>query len=134
MPGLPKRGNCVERRAGPKVEITPSVNQLLGMNVELDLADSAAPALEVESGTEGLALRIMVADALADRPDLLDRPEIERSPPDERLDRVEESVAEPPVAGAATGTDEGRSLPAERSGFVIGDRRVQRQDDGRDFG
>ena len=86
MPGIPKRGNCVERRAGPKLGITPSVDQLLGMNVELDLANSAAPALEVESGTERLPLRIMVADSLADRPDLLDRPEIERSPPDERLD------------------------------------------------
>src|SRR3546814_2822204 len=54
---------------------------------KLDFADAAAPALEVVAGTEGLALREMVADAVAHRADFLKLTEIEAAAPDERLDR-----------------------------------------------
>ena len=68
----------------------------MDLREELDLADAAAPALEVVAGAERLALRMMVADAAGDAADLADRAEIERAPPDERADRVEETLARAP--------------------------------------
>ena len=69
------------------------MDQLLDLGEEFGLADAAAAALQVEAGPERLALRIMVADAERDVADFLDRPEIERAAPDERLDLVEEALA-----------------------------------------
>ena len=95
------------------------MDQLLDLGEELDLANAAAPALEVEARAERLPLRIMVADAADDLANFLDRPEVERAAPDERLDRVEEMLAQAPVAGGGAGADESGALPRQRLAFVI---------------
>ena len=110
------------------------MDELVDLDEELDLADAAAAALEVEARAERLALRIMVADPAADRADLADRAEIERAPPDERVDRLEEIAAERRIAGDLPGADEGRALPGQSRGFVIGDGRIDRQRDRGHFG
>ena len=57
------------------------------------------PRFTIDSrGRSAWPLRIMVADPPGDRPDLADRPEIERAAPDERMDRVEEIAPERRVA------------------------------------
>ncbi len=61
------------------------------------------------------SLREMVADSRRDLPHFLDHAEIERAPPHERLDRVEEALAERDVAGRGAGADEGRALPRQRA-------------------
>ena len=63
-----------------------------------------------------------------------DRAEIERAPPDERADRVEELPAECDVARCGARADEGGTLPGERLRLVIADRRIDRQRDRRDLG
>ena len=74
------------------------MDELVDLGEELDLADAAAAALEIEAGAELLALGIMVADPAGDRLDLADRAEIERAAPDERMDRLEEIAAERGIA------------------------------------
>ena len=69
------------------------MDHLLDLDEELDLANPAAAALEIEARADARALRKMVADPRGDLPDLLDHAEIERAPPHERLDRVEEAAA-----------------------------------------
>src|SRR3546814_1739404 len=88
---------------------------------KLDFADAAAPALEVVAGTEGLALREMVADAVAHRADFLKLTEIEAAAPDERLDRRQKFAAEVAVAGGGARADECRLFPRQRLRFIIGE-------------
>src|SRR3546814_8158839 len=73
--------------------------------------------------TEGLALREMVADAVAHRADFLKLTEIEAAAPDERLDRRQKFAAEVAVAGGGARADECRLFPRQRLRFIIGDRR-----------
>ena len=75
------------------------MDHLLDLDEELDLADAAAPALEVKARADVGALGKMIADPGGNLPHLLDHAEIERAPPHERLDRVEEALAERDIAG-----------------------------------
>ena len=93
----------------------------MNLREELDLANPAAPALEVVAGAECLSLREMVADAVAHRTDFAQLPEIEAAPPDEGLDRGEEALAERAVARRGARADERRLLPRQRLRFIIGD-------------
>ena len=70
------------------------MDHLLDLGEELDLADPAAAALQVVAGTEPRPLREMVADAGGNLADFLDHSEVERTAPDERLDRLQEMLAE----------------------------------------
>src|SRR3954449_2800856 len=105
------------------------MDELVDLDEEFDLSYAAAAAFEVESRPECLALRIMIANAGPDGPDCADRPEIERAPPDEGVDRLEEIAAEHWIAGHLPGADEGGPLPGQSRRFVIGDRRLDRQRD-----
>ena len=93
----------IERRRRAQRRLAAAVDQLLDLGEEFGLADAAPAALQIIAGAERLALRIMVADAERDVADLLDRAEIERAPPDERADFVEEGLAQrryrPPPPG-----------------------------------
>src|SRR3546814_11239726 len=77
---------------------------------------------------------MMVADALRNLLNVADRTEIERSPPDERLDRVQEPFPKLDVARRRAGPDEGRALPRQGGGFIIADHRLHRQRDRRRLG
>src|SRR5690606_34093586 len=131
-PDPPRLGECGdrrERRRSAQRRIAAAVDELVDLDEELDLADAAAAALEVEAGAERLALRVMIADQPADRLDFTDRAEIEAASPDEGMDRIEEIAAERRIAGAEAGADEGGALPGQRRRFVMADRRVHRQRD-----
>ncbi len=71
-----QRRKRIEHRALTQRRVSPTVDQLLHLGIEFDLADPAAPALQIIAGGERRALRIMVADAGADVADLVDRAEI----------------------------------------------------------
>ena len=109
------------------------MDHLLNLDEEFDLADSAAPALEVEARADMRALSEMVADAGRDLADLLDHAEIERAAPNERLNRVEESPAERKIAGSSAGADESGAFPGQSTRFIVRNRRVHRKCDRRDF-
>src|SRR3546814_1565247 len=101
---------------------------------KLDLADAAAPALQVEAGAERLPLREMVANPVAHRADFLELPEIEAAAPDEGLDRGEEILAEHAVARRGPAANERRLLPRQGFGFIIGDRGAVGKHDRRHLG
>ena len=111
----------------PAAPVRAAVDQLVVGRTRF--RESAAAALEIEAGAEALPLRIMIADQPGDRLGLADRAEIERAAPDEGMDRLEEIAAERAIAGGLAGANEGGPLPRQRGGFVIADRRIDRQGD-----
>ena len=106
----------------------------MDLREEFDLADAAAPALEIIAGAERLPLRMVIAYPPGDVDDLADRPEIEAAPPHERPDRIEETRAERHIPAAGTRADEGGALPRQRLRFVISDRCLDRDRDRGDLG
>src|SRR3546814_156984 len=68
---LCKRRERVDRRGCAQRRLAATVDELMHLREEFDLADAAAPALEVVARAEGLPLREMVADAVAHRADFL---------------------------------------------------------------
>src|SRR6185295_10763553 len=95
------------------------MDHLLDLDEELDLADAAASALEVEARAKGCALGEMVADPRGNLADLVDHAEIERAAPHERLDRRQETLPEGDVAGARLRPDERCPLPRQSRRFVM---------------
>src|SRR5690606_9254937 len=80
-------GERVERVAGAAAaqrRTAAAVDQLLGLGEELDLADAAAAALEIEAGARLDRAAIGPADPPGEPADLLERGEVEAAAPDER--------------------------------------------------
>src|SRR3546814_16135407 len=98
-PRLRQRRERVDRRGRAQSRLAAAVDELVDLREKLDFADAAAPALEVVAGTEVLALREMVADAVATRGDFLKLTENEAAAPDERRDRRQTFAATGAVAG-----------------------------------
>ena len=132
--GADQRAQRAERPRRAQLRLPSAVDQLVDLDEELDLADAARPRLTSNPGPEALPLGIMVADAAGERLHLADRAEIERAPPHERVQRLDEIAAEPGIPGDRAGADEGGPLPGQGRGFVIADRRVDRQHDRRHLG
>ena len=83
----------VERGAGAAMAQrgqAAAVDQLVRLGEELDLANPAAAALDVEARAGLARAAIGLADARGQAADLLDRGEVEVAAPDERADRGEE--------------------------------------------
>ena len=69
------------------------MDQLMGLREELDLADPAAPSLDIEPRARAGRATGIVADAVRERANFADCSEVERLPPHERSDIVKESLA-----------------------------------------
>ena len=110
------------------------MDHLLDLDEELDLANSAAATLQIETGGDLRALREMIANARGNLPDFVDHAEIERAPPDKGLDGVEKALPERDIARRRARANESGALPRQGRGFIMRDRGVQRQRDRRDFG
>ena len=126
-----QRRQRINRRRGAQHRVAPTVNHLVDLGEEFAFTNAATPALQIIAGAELLTLCIMVADAVRDAPDLANRPEIERPSPDERAQLIEEILPELPVACGRSRSDECRALPWQGHGFIIIDRRFDRQRDRR---
>src|SRR5207244_3552294 len=122
------------RRRRAYRSVAAAMDELVNLREELDLANAAAPALQVEAGAERLALGVMIADAARNTADLADRAKIERAAPDERADRVEETSPQFRIARRRPAPDERSALPGQRQRFIIGDGGIDRQHDRRDLG
>ena len=75
---------CVDGDA--QVGMAPAQDQLLGLGEEFDLADAAAPQLDVVARHRDLAMADMGMDLALDGLDVLDGGEIQIAPPDEGRD------------------------------------------------
>jgi hypothetical protein len=132
--GRNESGDGIERCGRAHGSIAAAVDHLLNLDEELDFADAAAPALEVEAWANLGTLCKMIPDAGRDLAHFLDHSKIERAAPNERLDRVEELASQLHVAGGGPGADESGALPRQSARFIMRNRSVDRQGDGRDFG
>src|SRR5438093_13779944 len=131
--GLTEGGERIEGCGCAQPGFAAAMDQLMDLREEFYFADAAAPPLQIIAGPEALALGIMIADPAADRLDLTHRAEIERASPHERMNRIQKIVGEPAVPTNGACADEGGALPGQCRGFIITDRRIHRQCDGRDF-
>jgi hypothetical protein len=111
--GFGKRGKGGKRCRRAQHRLAATMDELVHLRVELDLADAAAAALQVKAGAECLAFGIMVADSARHRLKLADGAEIERTAPHERVDGVQEIAAERLVAGGHAGADKSGALPGQ---------------------
>ena len=94
-------------------------DELLGLDVEFDLADAAAPELKVGAGRRQAFVSVGGMDLALDRVDVGDRREVEIAPPDERLKVGQKGLAAWQVAGHGPGLDEGRALPVLADTLVV---------------
>src|SRR5690606_3239011 len=118
----PFGGERVERRARAALAQrgqAAAVDQLVGLGEELDLADPAAAALDVEARPRIAPAAIGTADARGQPADLLDRGKIEAAAPDEGAQRAEERLARLAVAGRGARADERSALPRQRRALVV---------------
>ena len=105
--------------------MAPAQDQLLGLGEEFDLADAAAPQLDIVAGDRDLAMADMGMNLALDGMNVLDGGEIQIAPPDEGRDRRPGTAA--PVSGSPA---QARALiMAARSqfwpmAFIIIQRRV----------
>src|SRR3546814_5148510 len=111
-----ERGERVDRRGNAQRRVASAIDELMDLREKLDLANAAAPALQVEAGAERLPLREMVANPVAHRADFLELPEIEAAAPDEGLDRGEEILAAHEGARRGAAANERRLLPRQEIG------------------
>ena len=95
-------------------------DELLGLDEELDLADAAAPELDVVAGYDDLLVAAYGVDLALHRVDVGDRRIVEILAPDERREVGEEPLAELEIARRRARLDERGALPVLADGFVIG--------------
>ena len=86
-------------------------DQLLGLHEELDLADAAAPELDVVARDRDLAVALMGMDPPLHGVDVGDRREVEIFAPDEGRELAQERFARVDVAGDRPRLDQGGALP-----------------------
>jgi len=109
--------------------LAPAQDQLLGLREKLDLADAAAPELDIVAGDRDIAMTDMGVDLPLDGMDVLDSGEIEIAPPDEGFDGGEKARSGGGVAGTGARLDQRRALPVLPHLFVIGFGRFRRDRD-----
>ncbi len=111
------------RAADPRLAATP--NQLQRLSKELDLANSAGPELQVlaRSGAR------LGAPTGQQRGHLVRDPWVDRAPPHEGRQRLQQHAAEAQVSGHGPRADKGGALPRAPPGLVISLRGSERVDE-----
>ena len=92
---------------------------MLRLREEFDLADAAAPKLDVVTGNGDRAVTAMGVDLPLDRMNVFDGSEIEIAPPHERFDRFQEFRSRGLIAGTGARLDERGALPVLSHALVI---------------
>ena len=110
------------------------MDELVNLCEELDLANTTAPAFQVVAGAKSLPLCVMIANTARDLADFLNRAKIDGAPPDEGPNGIDEALAKRDVARSGARADEGGAFPGKRCRFIIAQRSVDRQRQGRHFG
>ena len=107
--------------------IAPAGDQLLRLHEELDLADAAAPALDVVAEHAHRPVPAMRMHLPLDRMDVGDRREVEVFSPDERRELADEGLARRDVAGDGARLDQRGALPVLPHALVVEERRRRRR-------
>ena len=121
------------RAAQAQRRIAAAIDQLVRLGVELDLANAAAPALDVEAWPYLARTLVGLADTHRQSAHLLDGGEIQAATPHEAADLLEKVVARRHVARRRARTDIGSALPGQRAAFVVLDGGVEADGQRRDL-
>ncbi len=113
-PMCSKRRQRVARRGSTQGLGTSAMDQLMDLGEKLDLANTAAPALQVIARRQGLPLGMVIADSCRNRANLSDRAEIKRTPPDKGLHRRQKPPTKREITRRCPRADKGCSLPRQR--------------------
>ena len=103
----------------PQLGQAATQDQLLGLDEELDLANAAAPHLEIVAGHPDLAVAPIGVDLPLDRVDVADRGVVQVLAPEKRLECAQEAFARRAISGDHAGLDQGRALPVLAVPFVV---------------
>src|SRR5581483_9852302 len=122
--GVRERGERGERRARSESLVLAAVDELLRLHEELDLADTAPAELHV--GARGVGAAERRIDLPLHRLQVLDRPEVEVAPVDERHELPEQRLAERAVAADGPRLQPRRALPRLSPRLVVRERGRQR--------
>ena len=109
----------IDRAARAQGRVPPAEDQLLGLGEELDLADAAAPQLQVRPRRLQPLARLVDVDLPFDRLDVEDGGIVEAAPPDEGGQRFQKGVSGREVADHGPRLDEGSALPVLADAFVV---------------
>src|SRR5439155_11308193 len=110
----------------PQLTQPAAPDQLLGLGEELDLADAAAPGLDVVTLDRDSAAALMRLDLTLDRVDILDRRKVEVLAPDKGLQIREKAPRRAMVPGDRPGLDQSGALPILPDRFIISQRGCDR--------
>ena len=91
--GFGKGGQGLQGARRSQGRVPPAQDQLLGLDVELDLADAAAAELQVRALGGEPIVDLVDMDLPLDRVDVGDGGEVEIAPPDEGLQLRQEALA-----------------------------------------
>ncbi len=124
----------VERAPRAQLHLPSAGDELLRLHEELDLADAAAPELDVVAGDGDAPEAAMGENLPLHRVHVGDGRIVEILAPDERRQLVQQLLARGDVAGAGARLDERRALPVLPEALVVDERRRGRQGDLRGAG
>ncbi|MNX81695.1 hypothetical protein D3C86_1133900 [compost metagenome] len=134
MAPLGQRLQRLQRARRAQALVAPAQDQLLRLDVELDLADAAAPQLQIGPRRLQPFAGLVDVDLFLDRLDIQHRLVVQAAPPDVRDQRLQERRPLGRVPGADPRLDEGRPLPVLADRFIVGQghgRRDHRRGRGR---
>ena len=114
----PLRGGHTQRR------MAPAQDQLLGLGEEFDLANTAAPQLDIVPGHLDVAMTGVSVDLPLDGMDVLDGGEVQIAPPDKGRDGLQELRAGRRIAGAGARLDHGGAFPVLAHALIVIERRI----------
>ena len=115
-----------QRRPHPQFRMPAAGDQLLGLREKLDLADTAAPDLDVVALDRDLALAAKGLHLPLHVVNIGESREIQMLAPDEGRDFRHQRLAGPGVAGAGPRLDHGGALPGPAVPLVVMQRRGHR--------
>jgi hypothetical protein len=117
--GIRQGGQCLQGARAAQIRMAAAQDQLLGLDEELDLANAAAPQLQVRALGGQAVVHLVGVDLAFDRMDVGDGREVEVLAPDERLQLGQERLPAREVAGADPRLDVRRPLPVLADALVV---------------
>ena len=95
---------------------------MLGLDEELDLADTTAPQFQISPRRLQPFARLIGMDLFLDRLDIQHGLIIEATAPNKGLEMVKKHLARRHITGTDAGLDKGGTLPVLADAFIIGQR------------
>ena len=110
------------------------MHQLMGLREKLDLANAAAPLLQIEARPDIGWPLVMIPDPSGQQAHFFHRAKIHRRAPDKRINRIEKTLAARNVSCRGAGADESCTLPRQSRALIMCQSRSKGNRRRRNFG